>query len=118
MKMTLSAVLLAMLALSQGCSCKKTQGFEFGCVDACVPDTIIVETTKTIKQTIPTLPKEPMPSKPKIYITEINGQQFYVMTKKDAVMIDGNYESYKGYTLSLRNILYNLQDTNSTEDTK
>lgn len=117
MKAIMLAILLATLVFNQGC-CTKTQSFELGCVDACVPETIIVETKTYIKQTIPPLPEEPSPSEFKTYILEINGQQFYAMTRNDSVKMLGNWESYKGYTLSLRNILYNLQDTNSTEDTK
>ena len=108
MKLTLLVLLFAILVLSQGC-CSKTQRFELGCVDECVPDTIIVETTKTIKQIIPPLPKEPTPTNAKVYLLEINGQQFYAMTRKDTAIVSGNYESYKGYALSLRNILYNLK---------
>lgn len=112
MKTIISAILLAILVLSQGC-CTKTQSFEFGCVDACVPDTIIIETTKTIHPTIPPLPDEPIPSKVKPYITEINGQQFYMMSRHDTAKLDGNWESYKGYAQSLRAIIVSLDNNNS-----
>ena len=112
MKAILSASLLAILVFSTGC-CTKTQDFRFGCVDACVPETVIIETKKYIKQTIPPLPEAPTPTKYKTYITEINGQQFYMMNKQDSAKMAGNWESYKGYAQSLREILLSLDNNNS-----
>ena len=106
-------IILLILVLSFSSCCTKTQEFKFGCVDACVPDTIIIETKTYIKPTIPTIPEEPSPSKYKIYATEINGQQFYMISRQDSAKPAGNWESYKGYAQSLRAIIVSLDNNNS-----
>ena len=114
MKMIISAMLLAILVLSLGGCCSKTQEFRFGCVDTCIPDTVIIETETYINQTIPPLPDEPIPSKVKSYITEINGNQFYMINKQNTAKLNGNWESYKGYAQSLRAIIMSL-DVNGSK---
>ena len=114
MRATILASLLIASVFS-GC-CSKTQSFEFGCVDTCVPDTHIVHEKEYIKQEVPSIPQEPTPDKYKTLKISINGKVYWATDKINTAKMIGNWKSHQGYTEHLRNILYNLKDTNISKE--
>ncbi len=115
MRVILLVIALIVSVFSTGC-CSKTQTFSLmECTDACVADTIIIEKKVYIKQSVPPLPQRPIPTEYKTIISEINGVQYYMTDRKNSALMIGNFESYRGYTESLENILYGLQDENVTK---
>jgi len=115
MRMISLVILLTILVFNQGC-CNKTQEWKIGCQDECIPDTIIVKEKVYIKQKVPPIPEEPIPDEYQTIKIKLNDTIYYSTDKYNSAIMSGNWESYKGYAKSLRNILYNMQDSNSSKD--
>ena len=110
-KTVLLAVLIALVF--SGC-CNRTQSFEIGCVDECIPETVVVKSVEYIQQEIPPLPNEPLPDEYNTYKMKINNEVYYATDKAGSAIMSGNWESYRGYATSLRDILESL-DSNTTD---
>jgi len=100
---TISAAILIALVFS-GC-CSKTELFKFGCVEKCVPKRTTVIEHKYIKHNIPSVPEEPIGSAYTTVIMKINGKIWYATDRENSAIMLNNYNMYKDYSLSLRNML-------------
>ena len=113
MKVILLTTLLIALAFS-GC-CSKTQSFKFGCQDKCIPDTVVAEKKEYIEQELQAIPEPPLPEPYKTVKIKINGIVYLAVDRENAAIMSANEISDKGYTKSLRTILYNMQNKSTEE---